>query len=128
MLAFLVVPSIIYTYANVDLNVKEEERDDILPGFFSVFAGVAKQDTTVELDQFGRDKNLMKEEARKRRMANCAGRKRRRRERRDKTSTPSAEGLSTDDEEIESDLQRMALELGVCARVCVYVRTCLLHR
>jgi GC-rich sequence DNA-binding factor len=74
--------------------------------------GVAKQNTSVELDEFGRDKNQLKEEARKRRMANCAGRKRRRKEKKDKSLGTSPEGLSTDDEEIESDLQRMALEIG----------------
>ena len=67
---------------------------------------------TPEVNEFGQDLNQLKEEARKRRMADRLGRRRRRREKKQEYGELEPEGLSTDDEETESDKQRLNLELS----------------
>lgn len=79
-----------------------------------------------ELDSFGQDVSELKEEARRRRMADRAGRHRRRREKRG-AGPHEPEGMSTDEEEMEGDRQRTTLELGkwncihLCISLCVNV-------
>lgn len=77
-----------------------------------------------ELDSFGHDVGELKEEARRRRMADRAGRHRRRREKRG-VGPPEPEGMSTDDEEMEGDRQRTTLELGKWTSLCLSLCKCL---